>query len=351
MQTEFVYLQEKQIDTPEYISFYEKFHGAGSFKQRSERIHWYFQFEGYKLLVAIIDGKYVGQSCAYKTTAIVHGKPHEWWWSVDTFALSEMRGKGIGKALKRKLQEECPNFSSASHSAVNGIIKRECGGHEILGYHQFYCPASCYVSLYAELALKKLVGRSIRVPRIRIPYLYGLMNGVNRKIEYCVRELKPCDYDIQLSVFREDCLKDTSFHTQRSVAYLKWKYLQNPSIKYIGLEIINNEQREGVVFFTEVYNGKFTISKAKVSKILDIVIRPGSELTHKYLLSVVMKYFKDRGIAIDGLLTISQSDYWPQIQYPASTPFYMLSTLESPLLKDGYLAFSDHDMEQMYENE
>ena len=87
-----------------------------------------------------------------------------------------------------------------------------------------------------------------------------------------------------------------------------------------------------------------------MSKILDAVILPGSSLTHKMLLSFVEDYFRKKGTQIDGLMTLIPSGYWPQIQYPASHPSYMLSTLDSTLLEKGYIAFSDQDMEQMYEN-
>lgn len=348
---EFIYLQEQDIEAPEYISFYEKFHGVGSFQKRKARIHWYFQSEGYRLLVVLVDGKYVGQSCAYKVTAIVEGKEQEWWWDVDGFVLEEMRGKGIGKALQRKLHEDCPNFSSASYSATNGIIKRKVGGHELLGYHQYYCPVSCYFTLYTELVLKKLVNRKLSVPRFKLPYLFGKLNGTRPAAGYAIRELTQADYNGELSDFIEAGLADYSFHIRRSASYLRWKYVENPSIDYVGLEVTRERRREAVVFFTRAYNGKFTISKVRICKILDAVIKSGSVLTHKELLLTVIKYFKDSGIQLDGIKTLIPSSYWPQIQYPASRPFFMLSTYGASKLPDGYLALSDQDMEQMYENE
>ena len=348
---EFTYLNEQDIEMSEYISFYEKFHGVGSFMQRGSRIHWYFNSGSYRLLVAVEDGKYVGQSCAFRVTAIIKGKECEWWWGVDSFVLKEMRGKGIGKALQKKLHEDCPNFSSASYSATNGIIKRKVGGHELLGYHQFYCPVSCYFTLYAELILKKLVSQKISVPRIRLPYLYGRMNNTQSLVGYALKELTEADYNDDLSDFFEDSLKHHSFHIQRSLDYLKWKYLNNPSIDYVGLDVLKEGRREAVIFFTKAYDGKYTISKARVCKILDVVIRPDSALTHKDVLIIVMKYFNERKVKLDGIMTLILSSYWPQIQYPASSPFSMLSTFDSPVLSDGYLAFSDQDMEQMYENE
>lgn len=333
-----------------YISFFEMFHGAGSFQQRRERIHWYFRSGNFKLLVAVADNRYVGQSCSYKTTAIIHGKEQEWWWGVDSFVLEEMRGRSIGKALQKKLHEDCPNFSSASYSSLNGIIKKKCGGHEILDYHRYYCPVSCWLTLYSELVLKKFISRKIAFPRIRLPYCYSLLNRPQATGKYTINELVPSDYNDQLSAFVEECLRNSSFHIHRSNTYLRWKYLQNPSIKYIGIEIKNNGQREAVVFFTDVYKGKYTVSAVMVSKILDAIILPESSLTQKMLLSFVVEYFRKRGTKLDGLLTLIPSGYWPQIQYPASHPSYMLSTLHAPLLENGYLAYSDQDMEQMYEH-
>lgn len=351
MHLKLIYLQEQEIETPAYISFYEKYHGIGAFLQRRDRIHWYFQSGGYKLLVAIVDEQYVGQSCAYRATAVVNGVEHEWWWGVDTFALSEMQGKGIGKALQRKLHEDCPNFASASYSAINGIIKKKCGGHEVLGYHQFYYPVSCWISLYAELAAKKVLSRRVTIPRIRMPYLYSLLNQPQALRDYTINKLTPNDYNSRLSSFFEDCLKTRSFYIKRSDEYLKWKYLYNPSVKYVGLKVEKEDRLEGIIFFTEVYNGKYTISKARVCKILDAVIRPGSALTQKDLLAYVVQYFKQKDVSIDGLLSLIPVNYRPKIQYPASSPTHMLSTLDTTMLTAGYLALSDQDMEQMYEYE
>jgi GNAT superfamily N-acetyltransferase len=349
MNLQLIYLTEDEVETQTYASFFEKYHGIGTFKNRKERIHWYFRSEGFKLLVAVADGNYVGQTCAYRTTAIVHGEAKEWWWGVDGFVLEEMRGKGIGKALQKKLHEDCPNFSSASYSSTNGIIKKKCGGRGVLEYRWFYCPVSCYFSLYLELILKKLVSRKIVVPRVRLPYLYSSINGSNKKIDYSIRELTPSDFNGQLSTFMEDCLKETDFHILRSETYLKWKYLQNPSINHIGLEVMKDGNREAVVFFSCAYVGRYTVSKAKVAKILDAIIKPGSNLTQKELLSMVIQYFKRANESIDGLLTIIPSDYRPRIKYPVSGSFSMLSTIDTPLLTKGYLSYSDQDMEQMNE--
>ena len=228
---EFIYLQEKDIETMQYISFFEMFHGVGSFKKRSERVHWYFRSGNFKLLMAVVDDRFVGQACSYKATAIIHGKEQEWWWGVDNFVLEEMRGKGIGKALQKKLHNDCPNFSSATYSSLNGIIKKKCGSHKIFEYHRYYCPVSCWLTLYTELILKKILSRKISIPKIRLPYVYGLLNKSQAIDKYTIKELKSSDYNDQLSSFIEDCLKSTSFHIQRSTAYLRWKYLQNPSIK------------------------------------------------------------------------------------------------------------------------
>lgn len=347
---EFKYLQENDIGTPEYLAFYKAFHNDDSFHARIERIHWYFQSEGYMLLVASVDGKYAGQASAYKTKAIINGQEKEWWWGADTFVLPGMRGKGIGKALQKKLHEDCPNFSSASYSATNGIIKRKCGDYEVMGYHRYFCPVSCFFSIYLELVLKKIFGRKTKVPRIRLPYWYGFINGFKSKTDYQVRELTPIDFNEDLSSFIENSLSVYDFHIQRSVDYLKWKYLNNPTVKCIGLDVLKTGQREAVVFFTDVRNGGFALAKARVCKVLDSVIKPGSKLTQKSLLSFIVKYFKDRGEKVDGINTLVPSSYWPKIQYPTSKPSYMLSGKEIPKLQNGYLAYSDQDMEQMYGN-
>lgn len=346
---ELIYLKEQDIEMPEYNSFYEKFHGIGTFAQRRARIHWYFRGDGFKLLTATLDGRYVGQSCAYKTLAVVDGKDCEWWWGVDAFVLSEMRGKGIGKALQKRLHEDCPNFSSASYSAANGIIKRKCGAREIMPYHQYYYPVKCYLSLYAELFLKKVVSRSCRIPRIRLPHVYYKSVRCWEDMKgYDVRELMNEDYSDCLSQFMEENLSGCDFHVKRSASFLRWKYCENPSIRFHGLEILKDGRREGVIVFTEPYNGKFTVSEVRISKVLDVVVRKDSVLTLKQCYLIAVQCLLNKGQDIDGLVTLRPAKGLPNIRYPI-LPFPMLSSYPGLAFTAGYLTFIDHDMEQMYD--
>ena len=343
------YLTEQDIESKEYKSFYEKYHGAGSFEQRRERIHWYFQSEGFKLLTASVDGRYIGQSCAYKSKAVVNGTDCELWWGCDGFVLAEMRGKGIGKALQKKLHEDCPNFSSASYSAVNGIIKKKCGGKEVLPYFQYYLPVSCYLSLYAELVLKKIVSRKCSLPHVRIPKLYYWLNNLWKSYsDYTVHELSVVDSDERISQFMEENLSDRDFHVKRSSEFLRWKYQANPSIRYYGLEIRTGETTEGVIYFSEPYNGLFTISRVRISKVLDAVVRNGSALTTKELYLLAVKFLHEKGYKLDGLKTLLPSTYYLHIRYPRK-PIYMLSSYSGGMFSNGYLSLIDQDMEQMYE--
>lgn len=343
------YLTEQDIETKEYISFYEKFHGVGAFEQRRERIHWYFCCAGFKLLTASVDGRYVGQSCAYKTTAVIDGEDTEWWWGCDGFVLLEMRGQGIGKTLQKKLHEDCPNFSSASYSAVNGIIKKKCGGHGLLPYFQFYLPISCYFSLYAELALKKIVSRKLTLPRVHIPFLYYKLNKMISSVgNYAVREFSLADNKEQIAHFMDENLSGSGFHIKRTEAFLQWKYQQNPSLRYHGLEILRRERVEGVIFFSAPYNGTFTLSRVRISKVLDAVVRKGSTLTMRELYLLAIRFLHEKGYKIDGLKTLLPSSYYLQIRYPRK-PIYMLSSYSCSMFSNGYLTFIDQDMEQMYE--
>lgn len=341
------YLTEEEIDAPEYISFFESYHGAGSFKTWGKKIHWYFATGHFKLLTALYDGNYVGQSTSYRAKALVHGKEKEIWWGADAFVLEEMRGKSIGKLLQKKLHEDLPNFSSVAYAALNGIIKRKCGAKDIKHVAFHYYPVSCFFSILLELVLRKLTGKGICLPRLRVPYMYLWLNnlfGPSTK-QITIREI-PREMLPEMSDFMEACLKDEDFHIIRSREFLKWKYTDNPLTTFRALSLEKDGERIGLAVLSDTYQGTYLVTPARLAKVYDLVVKKESGISQEQALKAALAYLQGKWQkAPDGIMSISPIPYWPRIVYPRYRA--LLSTLDCAEIKSCYLSYIDQDMERM----
>lgn len=344
----FRYLDESEIDSSQYESFFEKYHGKGSFHSWRSKIHWYFSSGNYRILVAIVDGNYVGQSSSYMAKAIVNGEEKDIWWSIDTFVLKEMRGRSLGRKLQEKLHNDLPNFSSVSYSKLNGIIKRKCGAKEFLDFQFNYYPISCYFTLLFELSLKKLISRTISFPKIRLPFFYLKANCLFFKaVQFSVEEISDDSFDEDISSFMEQCLRNEPFHIVRSLHYLKWKYRDNPMISFHVLSVMDNGERIGIIVLSDVYKGQYIVTNANLIKVYDYVINPEYEKFRTSIFCCVLNYCSNRWRSIpDGVLSAQSMRYKPSMTYPRVT--HMLSTLEVEKLRSGYISYIDQDMERMY---
>ena len=341
------YLTRDQIDTSQYFKFLEFHHGSGAFATWRERLLWYFSLgnDSYRILVAKVDDEYVGQSCAYKVPAMVHNDEMIWWWGVDSFVLPHMRGKGIGKHMQERLHKDLPNFSSAWYSPTNGYIKRKCGGHCILEFPFAYYPVSCFCTIMAELALKKVISRKIKLPRVRLPFIYARLNGCGRSRiqQYHTEEIDVTQLPV-MSDFIEDCLKDTQFHVVRSRQYLKWKYVDNPRIHCHVISVSHNGKRVGIAVFSDMRNRGVVMAKANVVKIYESLYTKESGLSQRKMLELIINYFRQKNLLLDGVLSLQKIDYRPMLIYPRPSS-ELLSTLQIEKLDSGYLTYSDQDME------
>ena len=347
MGLEYKYITKENIDNSLYREFIEKFHGIGSFEERRQRMLWYWQQgeDKFKVYVAVNNGEYVGQSCAYYALCNINNRVSELWWGVDTFVLSSMRGKGIGKLLQKKLHEDCPNFSSAWYSPTNGIIKRKCGAHGILDFPRAHYPISCFFSIYLELVLKKLVSCKITIPHIRLPYFYSTLNCPNKRWlnNYEVEEMNQHDMPT-FSGFMESCLKDEPFRIIRSEEFLRWKYIDNPRMKCHILVLKKGGEIIGLIAFSPIIDGGFLMSKANVVKIYESIFTMDSGLTHRHLLSLVTDYYKRDKKQLDFILSLQSVNYTPVLIYPRPHS-ELLSTLNIDKMPSGYLTYADQDME------
>lgn len=346
MEITFQYIHKKDIDSAEYEQFVEKYHGLGSYAERKKRLLWYWQLgdEGYRILVARRGENYVGQASAYRVEACINGDVKELWWGVDTFVLSEMRGFGIGKRLQKILHEDCTNFSSAWYSPLNGSIKKKCGAHDIMTFPFAYYPISCYYSVLLELGIEKFLKLKVRLPRLRLPWLYASINKLKdtELRQYDVQEIEINELPNE-SAFIEECLKDEQFHVVRSMLYLKWKYVDNTRTKCRVLRIYTQSKQVGLVVFSDLLVQNVVHACCRVVKIYDSVFLPTSGLTHKHIILFVVDYLRKRCEVIDGIKSLQEIEWSPSLLYPKRK--VMLSTIDVMMLSSGYLTYMDQDME------
>lgn len=344
---ELFYLSEDDLNSPEFLEYVRE-NKPGHEEEFLNRMRWYFQTDNFKLLVARFEGKIVGQSCGYGATAVVHGVETIISWSVDTLVNPNIRGKGIGKKLQKKLHEDCPNFSSAWYSPTNGHIKQKCGARQIFPYPFTYYPVSRFFSVLGSLGIKKRF-RGFKGFRIAIPNIYYYLNKLwSRKISgYTISEVPFEQLSEDIAAFMERNLQDRDFHIKRSLQYLKWKYGQGNGFEYAMLEVRKEGKLEAIVSFTLPRKATLILTACTFTKILDAVIDKSCCLTMRDLHFIVMRYCKQHKMPIDGIVSLENVSIYPKLTYPYPCS-YVLSTLDvKEKIERPYLSCIDQDMEQM----
>ena len=346
MEVTYKFLTAEEFHSPEYVELQNKIHGKNGYASRLKRMEHYAAIGDFRVIVAIIDGKMVGQASAYKVKAIIEGKEQPFYWGCDTFLLPESRGYGVGKRLQNELHKVCPNFSSAWYSPINGIIKRKCGGTDLVDLKFTYYPVSNFCGLMWQLASAKLFKKRLTV-KIQIPFLYYNLNRLfhkNRWKEYEVMEIPYSELGEKIAKFMENSLKNYDFHIKRDLEYLRWAYGWKEG-QYHMLTFTRNGEIEAVVALSKAHNATHVIARFRGVSVLDLVISPQLELTTKDVLMYVIKYHKDCHENIEGVITLEQMNYFPRFVYPRPS-VSMLSTYGKKL-KKGYVSFIDQDMDQL----
>lgn len=339
------YIKEAGITEQEYLEFLTKYHGGKAIHKAKDRRKWYEECNRYDILLAILDDRIVGQACYYEVTA-VSGSEHTeipLSWGVDTFVLSEARGKGIGKKLQNKLHKDCINFSSLWYSPTNGIIKRKCGANEFGSFKFSYYPVSKFLGVYLELAILKLLKKKIII-NSSISKLYYILNKKSVD-KFKVKELHSFSSE-NVEFIKQSLDKNYDFYIKRDLRYLNWKYFENPTLKKIHiLEIYNEQETLCIVSFSEIQERTYLATKYKGITILDLFLKDCKKITNKEVINIVTKFYLKQGKTLDGISTIFNIPYFPKITYPSKgVPF--LSTYIGKI-ENPYFSYMDQDMEQI----
>lgn len=102
MDVTYKFLTAEEFHSPEYVKLQNKIHGKNGHASRLKRMEHYAAMGDLRVIVAIIDGKMVGQASAYRVKAIIEGKEQPFYWGCDTFLLPESRGVWYGKTLAKR---------------------------------------------------------------------------------------------------------------------------------------------------------------------------------------------------------------------------------------------------------
>lgn len=331
------YIEETGITNEEYLTFLEKHYKERAHIKANARRRWYCSKGDFKILLALVDGKIVGQNCAFKDTAIINGTETTIWWGCDAFVLPETRGMGVGKKMQLKLHQELPNFSSVWYSPINGIIKRKCGSKPLFSYNTAHYPISSFLKLYLIKVFKKLLKKDINF-NYRIPYFYYYINSIFKK-RYHISETELCDTVYEF--IDNSTLKEHDFYVKRDKEYLEWRYKKNPNIKYFVVKVENRGKVEAIVIFTDI----FTENKLAVSNILDVFKDANSQIADKDIVLTIGEFFKKKKASIDGINFLCNCSYFPKRVHKTD----ILTTIETnKIIMHPYVSYSDQDMTQMY---
>lgn len=348
---EYIYynLEDAPVTRSQYVSFLHEYYGDDA-PSRLQRALWYRETGAYRLLLAIKNKRIVGQTAAYRVTASVLGISLTLWWGVDGFVLESERGLGIGKELQMKLHRDLENFSSVSYSRLNGVIKRKCGAKELAKVPFTYLPADSFISLMSRIFLHKKFHKEIRIPSLfengyfRINKLFGL-----RKNRYMVRKFDLKDCIDSLVPLISASLSKYDFYVIRDKEYLQWKYMENPTIgSFNALGFYSTETGKilGCVLFSEPFRKQVFSVYSDVITILDCFVFAEAEITKRQMVMEAIRFSLKTGKRIDGVLYIGKITYFPILRYPITGRSF-LSTISSNGIRNPYLGYSDHDMEQI----
>ena len=337
-----VYYNSDEVSEERYLNFLEKY-----YKERidikKKRLTWY-QNSNYKhsILLAMEGDEIVGQSCAIRNSVIVKNSVQNIWWSVDTFVLSEWRGRGIGKILQQKLHKDFENFSSLKFSKTNGFIKLKYGAKKIFINEINYYPINNILPILLDKITLKIFKRKINLYfKDKYNFFYILNSfSYNTKCDIYFDEFQK--YSDDVIAFINSQLNKNDFYVERNKEYIQWKYYSNPSISTHCIIIRAKEKIVGVCFYTDIFKKDFYNTELFCSKVLDLFY--SKEIDSKFIFISLVNYFLDKNQKIDGIISINKFNYFPSIIIYKD---YFLSTIGFNEIKTPYISLGDQDMEQM----
>lgn len=339
--TQIRFLENDEYNSVEYLDLVKSYKKSET-KSALSRFAWYKNGGDYKVAVAIVNGRFVGQATAYACKAVISGRITKIYWGVDNFLLKEFQGKGIGKKLQQFLHDNLINFSSAWYAPVNLYIKHKCGSKDLWLTSFSYYACSNWFCFIVKKITQKFLHKEIKLQ----PIVHNLYYNLNKifigknsfKEEYFTKDSS----DIIDFIKKTMCNRGYDFFVERNIDYMMWKYQMNPSMTYRMLAKRENGNLKAVVFFTDVYKIHHIGISLYASKILDFFVEEDKYLSSLHI--AVMDYFIRKKIYIDGIISLKDFFWIGKVSYKRP----MLSTYKGEKILNPYISCSDQDMEQMY---
>ena len=171
--------------------------------------------------------------------------------------------------------------------------------------------------------------------------LYSLINKVNVS-NYIIKE---GNFNAKNLQYIDECLKvHYDFYVIRDEQYIKWKFDENPSVKYHLLEVYDGNGLKGLLVFSIAYNGFIFRCPLRMCKLYDMYFKDNG-LTLKEVVQIINNYFIGRNEKIEAIYGLFKGNYRPTIRYP-KTGRKLLSSYKGAFASP-YFSLSDQDLDQI----
>lgn len=334
-----LFYYSKDVGIEEQYKTFLKEYYKERFEAKWARFLWYSKKAGYHILLAEIDGELVGQSCVYPSKLTIDGEVHDIYWGVDNFVLSSYRGKGVGKALQKRLHEDFEGFSSTSYAGVNGHIKRKYGAQAISKTNFYFFPISTFFSLYLSLGICKVLKKHLGILRFRNLYAPPYYSkGVDI-------EVVNSWYSNDIEFVNHTLSNRYDMYVYRDYNYMKWKYVENPSVDYDILRIRKDGIIVAIVSLSKQRREMFAGVSLNTVKVLDFFNPVDSGMTDRQILSNIKTWIAKNRQSTDVLKGVTDINTAIKIKYhtrPFLTNMKNIKQVHRP-----YISCMDQDLEQM----
>ena len=227
-----------------------------------------------QIWIARDEGKIVGQYATMPVRLLVAGKEVDASWGMDVMVAPERQRQGLGEVLFRTWDNHTGaslglGLSTASHRLFQKLKWPEVG------------PVPCLVKMLSPKAfarpgwppfLNALAGLVAR------PYLAFTAARVPEDVE--VRHIT--SFDARFTALWEHVAPKFRFGVRRDAAYLQWKYLALPHLRYEIVTIERDGKLEGYAVYRHADE-----ARSRVTALVDFVAHPDDGKAFPALLGAV----------------------------------------------------------------
>jgi GNAT superfamily N-acetyltransferase len=322
------------------------------------------------LWIAEQRGQIIGQTGAMYVQCKVGGQTVRAAWSVDTIVLPEHRGKGQGRKLQEANQQAHDLFISLAMSDANRAVKQKIGGRRMRGMSQYACvhrvDRNMLLKAIEQGVARRVNRRIARVVRTGLrwtgaDFLASLALGalLQRRIRQA-GEREPVHGSVafqEVSNWSDGRLDELwaqarsqfDFAVERSSAYLRWKYHNQPWVSYSAAFAMRGPKVVGLV----VYRAG-TPPEPRAGTIAELISVDNSPAVYEAMAKYAVRELEQRGAnaVLAGASDTVQQQALRQvgfIEYGQQDPMVggnqqLVSQVEAS--ERVMLSMGDHDVDQ-----